>query len=63
MTIENYADILNFAIKMQIEYEKERLENPRLTYEKEMYVGGIIMGLEIALEKIEASNFLMNNMK
>lgn len=61
MTIKDYAEVLKFAIKMQIEYEKEALENPRLDYEREMHIGGVISGLQIALEKIDASKFLMEN--
>lgn len=61
MTTKDYAEVLKFAIKMQIEYEKEALENPRLDYEREMYIGGVISGLQIALEKIDASKFLMEN--
>lgn len=55
MTIENYANILKFAIKGQIKYEEERLEKGHVN-ESRGY--GIITGLEYALEKIDASAFL-----
>lgn len=56
MDIRSYADVLKFAIQMQIEYEKEELEKPCAN---EDYLDGVITGLRIALEKIKASEFLM----
>lgn len=56
MSIKDYADVLRFAIKMQIGYEEEALQdcNPM----REDYISGIITGLQIALDKIDASMFL-----
>ena len=55
MDIKNYADILKFAIKLQIDYVKEDMEKPNAN---EDYLGGVINGLHIALGKIDASMFL-----
>ncbi len=55
MTIKSYADILKLALKMQIDYVKEDMEKP---YADEDYLGGVINGLQIALDKIDASMFL-----
>jgi hypothetical protein len=57
MTKKDYADILKFAINGQIEYAKEELEGI-LLIEESRYLEGIIRGLKIALEKIDASAFL-----
>jgi hypothetical protein len=56
MDIKSYADVLRLAIKMQIGYEEEALQdcNPM----REDYISGIITGLQIALDKIDASMFL-----
>ena len=56
MTIKDYADVLRFAIKMQISYKEEALQNCNAMNED--YVEGIITGLQIALDKIDASMFL-----
>lgn len=56
MTIRNYADILKFAINGQIEYQKEEIQK---AYANEDFHRGVIEGLRIALEKIDASEFLM----
>lgn len=56
MDIKSYADVLRFAIKMQIGYEEEVLQ--KCDAMNEDYVEGIITGLNIALEKIDASMFL-----
>lgn len=58
MTIKNYADILKLVINMQIDYAKEALDKPNAN---EDYLGGVINGLETALEKIDASMFLAND--
>jgi hypothetical protein len=55
MTIKDYADILKFAINGQIKYEEEALQKP---FADESYEYGIITGLRIALQKIDASAFL-----
>lgn len=60
MTIKDYADVLRLAIKMQIGYIEEDGRNGRCATEYfEGYNDGIIRGLEMALEKIDASGFLM----
>lgn len=56
MTIKDYADVLRFAIKLQIDYKEEALRE--CDARNEDYVQGIITGLNIALEKIDASMFL-----
>ena len=56
MTIKDYADVLRLAIKMQISYKEEALQECNAMNED--YVSGIITGLQIALEKIDASMFL-----
>ena len=55
MGIKDYANILKWAIKTQIEYVQEEMEKP---YADENYYSGVINGLQIALDKIEASMFL-----
>ena len=55
-SIKEYADILRFAIKMQINYEEEILREASII--EENYVDGIITGLRIALDKIDKSMFL-----
>ncbi len=55
MTIKDYADILKWAIKTQIDYQKEEINEP---YADENFHHGVITGLMIALDKIEASMFL-----
>ena len=57
MDIKSYADILRFAIKMQIDYKEKEFDEAS-SYEEEKYLDGVIMGLRIALEKIDASMFL-----
>lgn len=55
MTIKDYAEVLKWAIKTQIDYQKEEIQQP---YADEKFHDGVIMGLRIALEKIDASMFL-----
>lgn len=55
MTIKSYAEVLKWAIKNQIDYQKEEIQNP---WADERFHDGVIVGLNIALEKIEASMFL-----
>lgn len=55
MTIKSYADILKFAIKMQIDYVEEEIQKP---HANEEYLSGVISGLYTALDKINASMFL-----
>lgn len=62
MDISNYADVLKFAIKMQIGYiEEEDKKGKFATEYSEGYNSGMIRGLEMALEKIDASKFLWEN--
>lgn len=59
MTIKGYADILKWAMRTQIEYvEEEANKGFCKTMEEASYYEGIKKGLEIALEKIDASMFL-----
>lgn len=55
MTIRNYADILKFAIMSQVDYQEKEMQRPNAD---ETFRRGVIAGLEIALEKIDASMFL-----
>lgn len=60
MDIKSYADILRFAIKLQIaNIEEGESKQTFATEYMEGYHEGIKRGLEIALQKIDASNFLM----
>lgn len=57
MDIKSYADILKLAIQFQIkDLEKEMEDKPPLANME--YLEGVHRGLEIALEKIDASAFL-----
>ena len=59
MTIKSYADVLRWAIQNQISYVQEEANSSFCnTMEKAVYYEGIQKGLEIALEKIDASMFL-----
>lgn len=55
MDIKSYADILKYAIQLQIEYVKEEMEKP---FANEERLDGVISGLRIAMDKIDASMFL-----
>lgn len=55
MKLEDYAGLLKFAMQTQIDYEMEELEKP---FADEEYLNGIITGLRIAMDKIDASAFL-----
>ena len=55
-TAKEYAEILKAVLKMQIGYIQE---NPR--YDGNEYLQGQEEGLRIALEKIDASQFLMED--
>lgn len=55
---KDYADILRFAIKLQIDCVEEEMEQEERYLEK-TYMEGIRRGLQIALEKIDSSAFLM----
>lgn len=59
MSIKDYAEVLKWAIKSQIAYVEEEERNGEFTTEyMEGKYRGVVEGLEIALEKIEASMFL-----
>ena len=59
MTIKNYADILKWTMRSQIDYVTEEANKGFCkTMEEASYYEGIKKGLEIALEKIDASMFL-----
>lgn len=53
MTLKEYTEVLKAAINGQISYEKEE---PNY-YESE-YLQGVVVGLKIALSKIDAADFL-----
>ena len=55
MELSSYMDILKFAINGQIKYVEEEMDAPFANIE---YLDGVRRGLEIALDKIEASRFL-----
>ena len=56
MTLKDYAEVLKFAIKLQIDGVNEEI-NEGITINED-YLEGIKQGLEIALQKIDASMFL-----
>ena len=56
MTMKDYAELLKGVIKMQIGYKEEELQECNAM--REDYLNGVISGLYIALEKIDASMFL-----
>ena len=59
MSIKDYAEVLKWAIKNQIAYVEEEERNGEFATEyMEGKYRGVVEGLEIALEKIEASMFL-----
>lgn len=59
MTIEGYMEIMKWVLQTQIECAKEEANRETFSTEyMEGYYGGIVRGLEIALEKIDASAFL-----
>lgn len=59
MSIKEYADVLRWVMKSQIKYVTEEANSGFCkTTEEASYYEGIKRGLEIALEKIDASMFL-----
>lgn len=56
MTLKDYAEVLKFAIKLQIDEVNEEI-NEGININDD-YLEGIKQGLEIALQKIDASMFL-----
>lgn len=57
MTMKDYAELLKGVIKMQIGYKEEELQE--CSTMKEDYLNGVIAGLYIAMEKIDASMFIV----
>ena len=55
MDIKNYMEVLKYAIKLQIDYQYEEMQEP---YADEKFHSGVVTGLQIALDKIDASAFL-----
>lgn len=56
MNTKDYAEVLKFAIELQIGYVKEDIE--KTIFFDQNYYDGIISGLRMALDKIESSKFL-----
>lgn len=56
MSIKDYAEVLKFAIQLQVDEVKKELSEEIII--DESYLQGIKQGLEIALQKIDASMFL-----
>lgn len=57
MTIKDYAEVLKFAIKINLDSVNEELSEAIII--DESYLQGVKTGLQIALEKIDASMFLV----
>lgn len=55
MSKKEYKDLMKSILKMQIGY----IEEGREDYEWNEYQQGIVRGLEIAMEKLDASEFLL----
>lgn len=59
MNIENYMEIMRWVLRTQIDYVREEANGEACDTEYMAgYYQGIEKGLEIALEKIDASMFL-----
>lgn len=56
MTIKDYAEVLKFAIQINLDSVNEELSEAIII--DESYLQGVKQGLKIALEKIDASMFL-----
>lgn len=59
MKLKDYADVLRFAIKLQINYNDEAIIKAERDFKNTEYLEGIKAGLQIALQKIDDSNFLL----
>lgn len=57
MSTKDYTEVLKYVIKLQIDGINEELNETFIRNED--YLEGIKRGLEIALEKIDASMFLV----
>lgn len=58
MTTENYVEVLKFAIQLQVDNVNRELSADIILNED--YLQGVKAGLQIALDKIEASMFLVD---
>lgn len=58
MTTKDYVDVLKYAIRLQVDNVNEELSADIII--DEGYLRGVKTGLQIALDKIEASMFLVN---
>jgi hypothetical protein len=58
MTTENYVEVLKFAIQLQVDEVNKELSADIILNED--YLQGVKAGLQIALDKIEASMFLVD---
>ncbi len=58
MEIEGYMEIMKWVMQNQIEYAKEEANGTFASEYMEGYYAGIVRGLEVAIEKIDASMFL-----
>lgn len=58
MDIKSYMDIMKWVMRNQIECAEEEANGTFATEYMEGYYAGIVRGLEVAIEKIDASMFL-----
>jgi hypothetical protein len=58
MTKRDYVDVLKFAIQLQVDEVNKELSADIILNED--YLQGVKAGLQIALDKIEASMFLVD---
>lgn len=58
MPTENYVEVLKYAIQLQVDNVNEELSANIII--DESYLRGVKAGVQIALDKIEASMFLVD---
>lgn len=58
MTVKDYVEVLKLAIQLQVDNTNKELSADRII--DESYLRGVKAGLEIALDKIEISMFLVD---
>jgi hypothetical protein len=58
MDLKGYSDVLKFAIQIQLDSVNKELQSDIIL--DESYLRGVKTGLQIALDKIEASMFLVD---
>ena len=58
MSLEEYSTVLKGVLLMQVAYENEQLKEWNNSPSMIEYLRGVKQGLEIAIEKIDASAFL-----